>query len=75
MKRRGGRDVLNLFPSLGENRTKERPPRGDLGKIVYHVGDHAVSYPGGAVLVSFPGAGSSNVPPPHSSNGSHVQYK
>ena len=33
------------------------------GKLVYHVGDHAVPSPVGAVLVTSPVTGSSNVPP------------
>ena len=79
----GGRGCNIFVPVLGGNSTKialtgdmfDQPPgqiRLIRGKLAHHVGDHVVSSPEGAILVTSPGTKSSYPRPPQSLNPSHV---
>ena len=82
----GGARALNNFVSvLGGNGTKIAPtgdifdqPPGQMrlirGKLADHVGDHVLSSPEGAILVTSPGTKSSYPRPPQSLNPSTGTY-
>ena len=78
-----GGGCIIFVPVLGVNGTKIAPtgdifdqPSGQMrwigGKLAHHVGDHVVSFPEGAVLVTSPGTKSSYPRPPQSLNPSVV---
>ena len=79
----GGRGCNIFVPVLGGNGTKIAPsgdifdqPPGQMqwiwGKLADHVGDHVVSSPEGAVLVTSPGTKSSYPRPPQLLNPSSM---
>ena len=81
----GGRGCNNFVPVLGGNGTKIAPtgdifdqPRGHMrwirGKLADHVGDHVVSSPEGAILVTSAGTKSSYPRPLQSLNPSTCAY-